>query len=76
MIRLTRLDGVDFVINAELIETVEQTPDTIIKLSTGRKYLVKDSLEEIVNKVTEYKQIINLPSLRIIQEEVVDAEGV
>jgi flagellar protein FlbD len=54
MIELTRLNGKDLVVNAELIELIERTPDTILTLTTGRKIMVKESVEEVVKKVKEY----------------------
>ena len=44
------------VVNAELIEMVEKTPDTIVSLITGKKYMVKETVEEIVAKVVEYRR--------------------
>lgn len=58
MIDVTRLNDKHFVINAELIETLEETPDTVITLTTGRKYLVKESQDEVLEKVFEYKRKI------------------
>ncbi len=54
MIKLTRLNGKELVVNAELIETVEPTPDTILTLTTGKKIMVKESIEEVVEKVKGY----------------------
>lgn len=54
MIELTRLNGKDLVVNAELIALIERTPDTILTLTTGRKIMVKESVEEVVKKVKEY----------------------
>lgn len=51
-------DVKEMVINAELIETVESTPDTIITLLNGNKVIVQESVEEIVEKVIEYKKKI------------------
>ncbi len=59
MIKVTRLNGKELVINADLIETVEATPDTIITLTTNSKYMVKETPEEIVDKVVEYKRRIS-----------------
>jgi len=56
MISLTKLNGQTMVVNAELIETVEKTPDTIIGLITGKKFMVKDSVEEVIQKVILYRQ--------------------
>lgn len=56
MIRVERLNGKEYVINAELIETIESTPDTVITLTTGRKYVVNESLEEIIEQVKAYRR--------------------
>ncbi|PLV56794.1 flagellar FlbD family protein [Thermotoga sp. SG1] len=58
MIKLTKIDGKWFVLNADLIETVEALPDTTITLVNGRKYIVKESVEEVVQRVIEYKRKI------------------
>ena len=57
MIALKRLNGKEFVLNADLIETIESTPDTLITLTTGKKLMVKNALEEIVRKTIKYKQL-------------------
>lgn len=54
MIRLTRLDGMEFVLSAHQIETVETTPDTIITIVSGRKFLVRESADEIVARVVDF----------------------
>jgi len=56
MIKVTRINGIKITINAELIEIVESTPDTIISLTTGKKFLVKDTVEEVIDKVLKYRQ--------------------
>ena len=58
MIKLTRLKCHDheFVLNADLIETVEETPDTVITLTNGKKLIVEETKEEIINRVLEYRQ--------------------
>lgn len=58
MIELTRFNGTKFIVNAELIEMVESTPDTVISLSTGRKIIVKESRQEVKNLVLSYKRNI------------------
>ena len=45
-------------INSDLIETVEETPDTVISLTTGRKFIVKESRQEVKNLVKSYKRDI------------------
>ena len=58
MIYLTRLNDSTIVINSDLIEFVESIPDTIITLTTGQKIMVKESVEDVVEKTTKYKQKI------------------
>jgi len=54
MIKVTRLNGKEFVVNAELIQYVEATPDTVITLVNHEKLVVKESIDEIVRRVVEY----------------------
>lgn len=56
MIELTKLNGTKFMINPDLIEIVEATPDTVISLTTGRKLIVKESRQEVKNLVLSYKR--------------------
>lgn len=56
MIRLTRLGGERFVLNAELIKYVESRPDTYITLTTGERMVVTETPEEIVQRAIEYQQ--------------------
>ena len=58
MINLTRLNDLKIVLNSDLIEFVEALPDTIITMTTGQKIVVKESVDDVVMKVTEYKQRI------------------
>jgi len=58
MIQLTRLNGKKLVVNAELIEFVESTPDTILTLNTGHKVLVRESVDEVIDNVIDYKRRI------------------
>lgn len=58
MIEVTKLNDEKFVLNAELIKTVEATPDTVITITTGNKYIVRESVEEIIQKVVAYKRQI------------------
>lgn len=60
MIELTRLNGTKFVLNAELIESVESTPDTVITLTTDKKLVVLEKKDEIINKVIQYKKRVFL----------------
>ena len=59
MIVLTRLAGPSFALNPDLIERVEATPDTVVTLIGGTKYVVRESVEELLEEVREYRgQII------------------
>jgi len=58
MIEVTKMDRTEIVLNADLIETVERTPDTIIRLTTGKKFLVLESVEEVVQRTIDYKRSI------------------
>lgn len=55
MIKVRRLNDKEFVVNSELILFIEETPDTVITLTTGQKIVVADSVDEIINKVVNYK---------------------
>lgn len=59
MIEVTRLKGTKIIINAELIEIIEETPDTVITLTSGKKYIVSESSKEITDLVIEYKRKIH-----------------
>lgn len=61
MIKLTRFKTKDhdFVLNAELIETVEETPDTVITLVNGNKVIVEEDVDDIIRLVIEYRRSIN-----------------
>jgi len=58
MIELTRLNGVKFILNCEFIESLEETPDTVISTTNGKKFVVAERADEVVNKVIEYKRKI------------------
>jgi flagellar protein FlbD len=56
MIKVTRLNQSELIVNAELIEFIEQTPDTIITLLTGRKVMVRESADEVIRRVIAYRR--------------------
>lgn len=70
MIKLSALKGKQFILNCEIIETIEATPDTVITLTDGKKFVVSDSLDEIVEKVIEYKKKTYF--LQVIPESTID----
>jgi len=57
MIYLTRLNGEKFVLNIDLIETMEETPDTIVTLTTGKKLLVKESIPRIREEIIKFRRL-------------------
>ena len=59
MIRLTRLNKNELVINAEMIEFVEAIPDTIVTLTSGKKIMVFEPVDTVVERIVEYKRICN-----------------
>ena len=58
MIKVTRLNNSEFFVNADLIEFVEATPDTVISLTTGKKIVVKESVEEVIEEIIAYHRKI------------------
>jgi flagellar protein FlbD len=60
MIVLHKLNGDEFALNPNHIEVVEARPDSTITLSNEKKYLVKETVEEIIEKVREYNRSINI----------------
>jgi flagellar protein FlbD len=61
MIYLTRLNGAKYVLNCDLIEMLEATPDTVITTTNGNKWIASETVEEIISKVIEYKRKIYNP---------------
>jgi flagellar protein FlbD len=58
MIRLTRLNHVPLVLNADLIEHVEITPDTVIAMTSGQKFMVLESADEVIGRVIQFRRSI------------------
>ena len=58
MIRLTRLNGRPFVLNAEQIKTVEETPDTMVTLLAGDQLVVLEKMDEVIARAVEYARMI------------------
>lgn len=55
MIKVTKLNGNGLVVNADLIEFIESTPDTLISLTTGRKIMVLEELDEVISLAMGYR---------------------
>jgi flagellar protein FlbD len=73
MITVTRLNGGELVINSDLIEFIEAAPDTIVSLVTGKKIMIQESAEIVIEKVAEFKR---LSSGIHIPEKALNLEGV
>ncbi len=64
MIKLTKFNSQtnkkgEFVLNAEIIETIEETPDTVVTLTNGKKFIVEESMDEIVRRVMKYRRALH-----------------
>ncbi|MDR0434299.1 MAG: flagellar FlbD family protein [Gracilibacteraceae bacterium] len=60
MITLTKLNDEEFILNCDLIETVEQSPDTVIALTSGKKIAVKESPRAVVQRVVDFRRRITI----------------
>ena len=70
MISLTMLDKSEFILNSDLIETMEEKPDTTIRLTTKAYYIVSEPMGVVVEKIIAYKRRCNLAP----EELIVDAK--
>ena len=58
MIHLTRINRIPLVLNSDVIEHIEMTPDTVVSLTNGQKFVVLETSEEVVRKVIEFRREI------------------
>jgi flagellar protein FlbD len=58
MIRLTRLNHTPLVVNCDLIEHIEMTPDTVISLTTGQRITVLETTEQVIGRVIEFRRLL------------------
>ncbi len=58
MVEVTKINGQKILVNPDLMETAEETPDTVISLTTGKKIIVKESRQEVKNLVKSYRKEI------------------
>jgi len=65
VIKVTRFNGAEYFLNSDLIETIEETPDTVITMVDDKKLIVKESSTEIVKRIIEYNREIFLEKKRI-----------
>ena len=73
MIQVKRLDGQDMILNAELIFSIQKTPDTLIRFTTGERLMVREDMNEIMGKVMEYRRTIHTPLPQLLEEEEEEA---
>ena len=64
MILLTKLGGSEILINEQLIETAQETPDTVVTMNNGHSYIVSEKLDEIMDKVVEFNRQTKRSKLR------------
>lgn len=62
MIKVTRFQGTEYYLNSDLIMTIEETPDTVISLLNGVKIVVKEDMDEVVERIKDFRKEINDPS--------------
>ena len=68
MIKLTRLNDQEIVVNVDLIKFIETTPDTLLTLSTGDKLPVRESVEDVIERVITFKrQLMTQPVVRALE---------
>ncbi|WP_372594070.1 flagellar FlbD family protein [Actinotalea sp.] len=76
MIVVTRLNGPRFAVNPDLLQRVESTPDTILTLIDGTKYIVAESLDEITELVVQYRARVVSATLALSSQPVEDVDAV
>lgn len=64
MIAVTRFNGTKFYLNADLIQTVESTPDTVVTLTNNVKVIIKESPEKVVDRIIAYQQQVHEPRFK------------
>jgi len=71
MIKLRLINDSNVVLNSDMIESIEATPDTLISLSTGKKMMVKESVTEVVARIVEFRRLVGRSGED--KEQVLDA---
>ena len=64
MINVTRLNGASLVVNDDLIEFIERTPETVLTMTEGKKVTIQESAEEVLNRIVSFRKSISLPEIR------------
>lgn len=76
MVPLTRLNGRSIVVNALFIETIEETPDTVITLTTGNKIIVLEKVSDVVSLVQSYMEKIGSTKAVVKMKLTEESDGV
>jgi flagellar protein FlbD len=63
MISVTRLNGAELVVNDDLIEFIERTPETVLSMNDGKKVTVKESVEEVLGRIVSFRKSVALPEV-------------
>lgn len=69
MIQVKRLDGQEMILNAELIFSIQKTPDTLITFTTGERLMVLEEIDDIMTKVISYRRYVNTPLPHVLEED-------
>lgn len=67
MIKLTKMNKNEFILNVDLIQIIEETPDTVITLTNGHKIIVIENAEQIIEKIIKYKRKIYINDIDVIK---------
>lgn len=76
MIRVTRINGDPVVVNAEFIEFIEPTPDTVMSLTTGKKMMVRETVDEVIERIVEYRQRVGASLRPVVRARPCDEDEV
>lgn len=71
MVKVTRLDGTEIVLHASGIESLESTPDTVVRLLNGRRLAVRETVDEVIEKVLAYQREVHQPPPQARAEDAV-----
>jgi flagellar protein FlbD len=70
MIRLTRLNHAALVVNCDLIEHIDMSPDTVLSMTTGQRITVLETAEQVIRQVIEFRrQLRQVPEIRVVEPE-------
>ena len=75
MIYLTRINRMSLVLNSDLIETIQSTPDTVITLTNGRNYMVLESPEEIIGRIIDFRRCLGVERHGRINQSQLEVVG-